>query len=83
MADRAIATESVRMYVMSPTGWPSTSTPSYSRCATDIVRFGPNEGLRLASCWSVLVVKGGAGERLLGRTLADTMRPLPPRSSST
>ena len=37
--------------------------PSYSRCATDIVRFGLKPSLRLASCWSVEVVNGGAGER--------------------
>ena len=39
------------------------STPSYSFWATDIVRFGLNASLRLASCWSVEVVNGGAGLR--------------------
>ena len=50
--------------------------PSYSRCATDIVRFGLNASLRLASCWRVDVVNGGAGERFWGadRDLADDRR---------
>ena len=53
---------------MSPT-WPSgVSTPSYSRCAIDIVRLGLNDSLRLASCWRVEVVNGGAGERFWVRT---------------
>ena len=53
---------------MSPT-WPSgVSAPSYSRCAIDIVRFGLNDSLRLASCWRVEVVNGGAGERFCVRT---------------
>ena len=56
------------------------STPSYSRWATDIVRFGLKPSLRLASCWRVEVVNGGAGLRLclrvptfvtLGRSVAD------------
>ena len=48
---------------MSPT-WPSAvSTPSYRRWATDIVRFGLKPSRRLASCWRVEVVNGGAGER--------------------
>ena len=48
---------------MRPT-WPSgVSTPSYSRWAIDIVRLGLKPSLRLASCWSVLVVNGGAGLR--------------------
>ena len=45
--------------------------PSYSRWATDIVRLGLKPSLRLASCCSVLVVNGGAGLRLLLRTLCD------------
>ena len=48
---------------MSPT-WPSgVSMPSYRRCATDIVRFGLKPSRRLASCWSVEVVNGAAGDR--------------------
>ena len=48
---------------MSPT-WPSgVSAPSYSRWAIDIVRFGLKPSLRLASCWRVEVVNGGAGLR--------------------
>jgi hypothetical protein len=43
------------------------STPSYSRCAIDIVRFGLNPSRRLASCWSVDVVNGGAGDRFWAR----------------
>ena len=57
---------------MRPT-WPSgVSTPSYSRCATDIVRLGLNPSFRLASCWSVLVVNGGAGLRLDVRVASDS-----------
>ena len=52
---------------MSPTGL-GVSTPSYSRWAIDIVRFGLNDSLRLASCWSVEVVNGGAGDRFWVRT---------------
>ena len=37
--------------------------PSYSRCATDIVRLGLKPSLRLASCCSVEVVNGAAGDR--------------------
>ena len=60
------------MYVMSPT-WPSpaVSTPSYSRWATLIVRFGLKPSLRLASCWSVEVVNGGAGLRFERLTATD------------
>ena len=48
--------------------WPSpVSTPSYRRWATDIVRLGLKPSLRLASCWSVLVVNGAAGLRVTGR----------------
>ena len=58
-----MAVESVRMYVIRPT-WPSgVSAPSYRRWAIDIVRFGLKPSLRLASCWSVEVVNGGAGWR--------------------
>ena len=54
-----MATESVRMYVIRPT-WPSGSAmPSYSDCATLMVRRAPKLSLREASCCSVLVVKGG------------------------
>ena len=41
--------------------------PSYSRWATDIVRFGLKPSLRLASCWSVDVVNGAAGDRFCVR----------------
>ena len=51
------------MYVISPTCPSGVSTPSYSRWATDIVRLGLKPSLRLASCWSVEVVNGGAGLR--------------------
>ena len=44
------------------------SAPSYSRWAIDIVRFGLNDSLRLASCWRVEVVNGGAGDRFWVRT---------------
>ena len=44
------------------------STPSYSRWAIDIVRFGLKRSLRLASCWRVEVVNGGAGDRFWVRT---------------
>ena len=37
--------------------------PSYRRWATDIVRFGLKPEPRLASCWSVEVVNGAAGDR--------------------
>ena len=37
--------------------------PSYSRWAIDIVRRGLKLSRRLASCWRVEVVNGGAGER--------------------
>ena len=39
---------------------------SYSFCATTIVLFGENPNLLDASCWRVLVVKGGAGELEVG-----------------
>ena len=39
------------------------STPSYSCWATAMVRAGDMFSLRLASCWRVEVVKGGAGWR--------------------
>ena len=78
----AIATESVRMYVISPT-WPSgVSTPSYSRWATDIVRFGLKPSLRLASCWSVEVVNGGAGLRFWVLVAIEVTRGRRPRSAS-
>ena len=48
---------------MSPTCPSGVSTPSYSRWATDIVRLGLKPSFRLASCWSVDVVNGGAGLR--------------------
>ena len=51
-------TESVRIYVIIPL--------SYSRCATIIVCETVKPSLRAASCCSVEVVKGGAGERWSG-----------------
>ncbi len=52
---------------MSPT-WPSgVAIPSYRRCATDMVRFGLKPRRRLASCWSVDVVNGAAGDRFCVR----------------
>ena len=63
IATPAIAVESVRMYVIRPTCPSGVSAPSYRRWATDIVRLGLKPSLRLASCWSVLVVNGGAGLR--------------------
>ncbi len=58
-------TESVRMYVISPTvPSPGMSMPSYNRCASVIVLRALNPSLRAASCCSVDVVNGGAGERL-------------------
>ena len=63
IATPAMDIESVRMYVVRPMLSPSTSMPSYSRWATDIVRRGLKPSLRLASCWRVLVVNGAAGER--------------------
>ena len=53
---------------MRPTCPSGVSTPSYSRWAIDIVRFGLNDSLRLASCWRVEVVNGGAGDRFWVRT---------------
>ena len=62
------------MYVIRPT-WPSgVSTPSYSRCAIDIVRFGLKLSLRLASCCSVEVVNGGAGLRFCVLVAIDVTR---------
>ena len=43
---------------------PGRSMPSYRRWATDIVLRAPKPSLRAASCCSVDVVNGGAGERL-------------------
>src|SRR2546422_126727 len=64
-AESATRTESVRMYVISPTG-PSapTSTPSYSCCAIRIVIAAEKPSCFAASCCSVLVRNGGgAGGR--------------------
>src|SRR2546427_10089760 len=61
-AESATRTESVRMYVISPTG-PSapTSTPSYSCCAIRIVIAAEKPSCFAASCCSVLVRNGGGG----------------------
>ena len=75
MASSATRTESVRMYVMSPT-WPSpgTSMPSYSRWAICIVLLAENPSLRAASCCNVEVVNGGAGVRLIWRWRTSSTR---------
>src|SRR5438477_585839 len=64
MAESATRTESVRMYVISPTG-PSapTSMPSYSCCAIRIVTAAEKPSCFAASCCSVLVRKGGGAAR--------------------
>ena len=51
--------------------------PSYSRWATDIVRRGLKPSLRLASCWRVLVVNGGAGLRFDFLTATEVTTGLP------
>src|SRR5438093_230860 len=63
-AESATRTESVRMYVISPTG-PSapTSTPSYSCCAIRIVIAAEKPSCFAASCCSVLVRNGGGAGR--------------------
>ncbi len=67
---------------MSPT-WPEpVSTPSYRRCAVDIVRRGEKPSLRLASCCSVLVVNGGDGLVFLLVTATLATRGWSPRSAS-
>lgn len=60
MASDERLVESVRIYVMCPA--------SYSFWATIMVCDTVNPSLRDASCCSVDVVKGGAGERFTGRT---------------
>src|SRR5438034_7695319 len=64
MAESATRTESVRMYVISPTG-PSapTSMPSYSCCAIRIVTAAEKPSCFAASCCSVLVRNGGGAGR--------------------
>src|SRR5256886_705203 len=64
MAESATRTESVRMYVISPTG-PSapTSMPSYSCCAIRIVTAAEKPSCFAASCCSVLVRNGGCAGR--------------------
>src|SRR5436309_3376102 len=63
-AESATRTESVRMYVISPTG-PSapTSTPSYSCCAIRILIAAEKPSCFAASCCSVLVRNGGGAGR--------------------
>src|SRR5256885_14027712 len=61
-AESATRTESVRMYVINPTGPSSpTSTPSYSCCAIRIVIAAEKPSCFAASCCSVLVRNGGGG----------------------
>ena len=57
--------ESVRMYVMKPA--------SYSLWATIIVCATEKPSLRAASCCSVEVVKGGAGDFLSGRFVVSSI----------
>src|ERR1044071_529177 len=60
------------MYVMRPTSPSSpTSTPSYRRCASDIVRLGEKRSLLDASCCSFDVMKGGGAYFL--RSLRSTL----------
>ena len=77
--------ESVLMYVIRPTvPMPLTSTPSYSCCAMDIVRLGVMPSRRLASCWSVEVMKGGEGLRcFLPRFTLCTLKGLPVTAAMT
>ena len=52
------------MYVIRPdVPSPGRSIPSYSRWARVMVLRALKPSLRAASCWSVEVVNGGAGER--------------------
>ncbi len=63
--------ESVRMYVMRPTGPSSpSSSPSYSRWASAMVRLAEKRSLRAASCCSFDVMNGGCGR--LRRSLRST-----------
>src|SRR2546425_940359 len=64
MAESATRTESVRMYVISPTG-PSapTSMPSYSCCAIRIVTAAEKPSCFAASCCNALVRNGGGARR--------------------
>src|ERR1043166_5882427 len=64
MAESATRTESVRMYVMRPTG-PSapTSIPSYSCWASRIVTAAEKPSCLAASCCNVLVRNGGGAAR--------------------
>src|SRR5256885_254571 len=67
-AESATRTESVRMYVINPTGPSSpTSTPSYSCCAIRIVIAAEKPSCFAASCCSVLVRNGGGVARGLLR----------------
>jgi hypothetical protein len=77
--------ESVRMYVMRPTGPSSpTSLPSYRSCAARIVRRDEKPSFLAASCCRVLVVNGAAGFflRLRFSTL-ETMKGLGRTASTT
>ena len=52
------------MYVISPTDpSPGSEIPSYRRCASVIVFRAEKPSFRAASCCSVEVVNGGAGDR--------------------
>ena len=68
-------TESVRIYVIRP--------PSYSFCASTIVRCGENPHTELAACWSVDVVNGGYGWRVLGCSFTSETRSVAPARSAT
>src|SRR5881409_3773682 len=76
MAESATRTESVRMYVISPTG-PSSpiSMPSYSCWAIRIVTAAEKPSCFAASCCSVLVRNGGgAGRRRSPFSTAVTLK---------
>ena len=47
------------------------STPSYSRCASIMVRFTLKRSLRDDSCCSVEVMNGGTGLRFFSRVPTD------------
>ena len=53
------------------------SIPSYSPCATRIVRFEPKESFFAASCWSVDVVNGAEGFFRRSRRLTSVTGKLP------
>ena len=72
------------MYVMRATcPSPATSTPSYSCCATDIVRLAEKPSFLKASCCMVLVVNGGEGFLACSLTVTDLTTYSAPSSSPT